>query len=463
MNPIKAKWSKLALATSLSFALLLSSPGLPAYGQQASQEQTVPNAASGQQENYSLFLQDKYKVVVGDSLTKGGFIQLVAQVLNYAPSEEATAPSFADLDKSNPYYPASAALYEQGILTASEVNADRPLDVFQAVFIAVKAAGLKELAYTYPQEKTDKTLAKLNLAPDVYLSKEAAQELAVAIDTGLVSPAFYEALRTNSAASKVFAEELLGKILAYRGQYKQYLGEVNDPDIYSKLIQAYNTSDIIEAPELQQIVNSALENGLVTGYNLKDSRFDSNFIDSLSLTYGHSNIEHALQLIGLLRSEGLNAKVQLEPKTSAFIHLAEWGEPTESDTNRLTQIDNGNYIFSAKEYDLSFEFNTVDDKNRFQPIVLQYAKKDSEDQAGLILGSWWQPLYYSLTEIADYEIIANNKIVGGPYYAQSFSLENDSQQIADGFRKLDPDLDILTYTFWVDKPFHNYLTGDDFK
>jgi hypothetical protein len=30
-------------------------------------------------------------------------------------------------------------------------------------------------------------------------------------------------------------------------------------------------------------VDEALERNLVTGYNLKDSRFDANFIDSLSL------------------------------------------------------------------------------------------------------------------------------------------------------------------------------------
>lgn len=461
MSTIKASLSKSILAASLSLAVLFAAPGQQAHGEAVSQAQVSQLSVHSPQENYALFLKEKFQIEIGDSITKGDFIQAVAQALNIRPSENAPLP-FTDLDAANPAYAASVALHEQGILTASEVHADRRLDVLQAAFIAVKAAGLKELAYTYPNDKVEAALSKLGLNPAAF-DFSAAQEIAAAVDNGLIAPAYYGIFSGNPPATKAFTEELLGKVLALKGQYKHYLGEVNDPDIYGKLAQAYRTSDIIEAPALQQIVNNALENGLVTGYNLKDSRFDPNFIDSLSLTYGHSNIEHALQLVGLLRSEGLNAKVQLEPKTSAFIHLAEWGKPEESETNKLTQIANGNYIFSVKEYDLSLEFENAGDKERFQSVILQYAKKNSEDQTGLIVHSWWQPLYYSLTEIDDYEIIANNKIVDGHYYAQSFTLQEDSESIAEGFRKLSPDIEVINYTFWVDKPFYHYLTGEDFK
>jgi hypothetical protein len=108
-------------------------------------------------------------------------------------------------------------------------------------------------------------------------------------------------------------------VLIFKDQYKHYIGNTNDDDIYTKLLDAYRTSNIIKAPELQTIVDSALKQNLATGYNLKDSRYNSNFIESLSLVYGHENINHAIQLIGLLRSEGIQAKVQFEPKTSAFI------------------------------------------------------------------------------------------------------------------------------------------------
>jgi hypothetical protein len=368
------------------------------------------------------------------------------------------------LDASSPYFEAAAALRGNGILSGSEVYASRELSAFQAVFIAVKAAGLSELAYSYPQSKTAGALAKLHLKTDAFQSVTASQEVAAAIDAGLVAPAYYKELKPGAPAKKAFVEQLLGQVLSVKGLYEHYIGRTSDADIYAKLIDSYRTSDVIEAPELEKVVNDALEQGLVTGYNLKDSRYDSNFIDSLMITYGHSDIKHAVQLIGLLRSEGIDAKVQFEPKTSAFVHLLEWGEPSPDNDNRYKKLDNGNYIASAKEYDISFEFKSTADKERFQPIILQYAKKNSDDTKGLIAGSWWQPLYYSPTEMKDYDIITNNKITGdGPYYAQSFSLNKDSEAIVAGFRKIAPKAHVSTYTFWVDRPFYNYLTGDDFK
>jgi len=95
----------------------------------------------------------------------------------------------------------------------------------------------------------------------------------------------------------------------------------------------------------------------------------------LSITYGHSDFKHALQLVGLLRSEKIKAKIQFEPKTSAFIYLKEWGEPGESDLYEVVEIENGNYIEYAKEYDLAFEFASAADKNRFDKIILSYARK----------------------------------------------------------------------------------------
>ncbi|MBW7459546.1 hypothetical protein K0U00_36360, partial [Paenibacillus sepulcri] len=285
-----------------------------------------------------------------------------------------------------------------------------------------------------------------------------------AVDTGLVAPSLYGELKPGALASKTFLEQLLGQVLVSKGLYEHYIGLTGDSDIYAKLIDAYSTSDVIEAPELETIVNGALEKGLVTGYNLKDSRYDPNFIDSLTITYGHSDIQHAVQLIGLLRSEGLQAKVQFEPKTSAFVHLLEWGEPAPDHDNHYKKLENGNYIASAKEYDISFEFATAADKQRFQPVVLAYAKKDSDDEPGLIAASWWQPLYYTQTKLKDYDLITNNKITGsGFYYAQSFSLNEQSAAIVQGFKAIDPAIDITTSTFWVDRPFYSYLKGDDFK
>lgn len=445
---------KLLLSLALGATLLLQ----PLAAQPVSALSTTAYNEQVSAAEYSAFLQDKYGILIKGQLTRGDFIRQVAAVL---PAQEAadTAAAFTDLDAKDSLYAAASKLYNQGILNGPAVEATRPLTNLAAILIAVRASDLKELAYSYPEDKADKALASLR-AHTASFSLKTKQELAAAIDTGLLPEAYLSQLTLSQAASAELTQVLLGNILSFNGQYKHYIGSISDSDIYTKLQDAYRTSNIIQIPNLQNVVDSALKQNIVTGYNLKDSRYDANFIHSLSITYGHSDLKHAIQLIGLLRSEGLDGKVQLEPKTSAFIHLKEWGEPYESETAKVVQIENGNYITYAKEYDLQFEFQSAADKAAFQDIILTYAKKNEKDQAGLIAGSWWQPLYYSLTKLDDYKVIANNKIVDGHYYAQAFSLADQAQAVKDGFSKVDPTVKVESYTFWVDAPFFNYLNGE---
>ncbi|MFH5186526.1 hypothetical protein ACHHV8_30105 [Paenibacillus sp. TAB 01] len=456
--PVMKKHSRRLVSLSLGTAFLLTAwlSSTPAYAEEQH------GASQPSVSEYRQYLQDNYAITLPSTLTRGDFIQDVAKTLRLEPA--AADGKFDDLQPGEPLYAAALALNQRGILTSSSVAASQPLTEEAAVFIALKAADLKELAYTYPEAKAASALTKLHIdypnGNGHALTLQAAQELAAAVDTGLLPAAYYDGFRLGQPASDEFSAVLLGQLLSFKGEYKNYLGSVNDADIYSKLYKAYKAENLIQVSELQSVVDEALKQNLVTGYNLKDSRFSANFDAKLSLTYGHDDITHAVQLIGLLRSEGIEAKVQLEPKTSAFIYLKEWGEPKQTDSYKVVQIENGNFIAYAKEYDIAFEFNTSEQKAKFQELVFQYAKKNSEDAPGLIASSWWQPLYYSLTEIQDYKEIANNKITKGPYYAQSFSLPNQTETIAAGLKKLSPDVQVESYRFWVDTPFYNYLLGD---
>ncbi|MHA7962607.1 hypothetical protein ACX93W_00580 [Paenibacillus sp. CAU 1782] len=404
---------------------------------------------------YGQFLQEKYGVKLPAKPTKGDFIEAAAAILGYEGA--AGSAEFSDLKAGDKLYGPASALFESGVLKGPSVGGDQPLTNAVAVSIALRAADLKELAYTYPADKVERSLAPLGITGKG-LGTHVAQELAAAVDTGLLPASEYADFNAKGAVDGDLANVLLGKVLESKGLYKQYIGYVYDADIVTKLHAAYATSDIIDAPKLQALVNEALEQELITGYNLKDTRFDSHFIDSLKLTYGHSNLKHAVQLIGLLRSEGLNAKVQFEPKTSAYLHLQEWGDPGPN----VVQIENGNFIAYAKEYDLVFEFANVKDKAKFQDVIFAYAKKNEADQTGLIAGSWWQPLYFSPTEIDGYEIITNNLITDpdSPYTVHPFSLNENSEKVIEGFKAIDPDAVITPYQFWVDVPFFNYLHGE---
>src|SRR5690606_14485921 len=396
-------------------------------------------AAAPTAKEYGTFLSAKYDITVNEHATKGQFIQYVADLL---PGEATkTDYRFNDVESSNEHYAAVAELYEKGHLTGTTIQADQQLQPWIAAIIAVRAAGLKELAATYTTETIDAALANINsTSSDWY--RHVAQELAVAIDNGIIPEQYYDEFDSNKPASAEFVQYILGEITSYNGNYKNYIDNSTDANLISELIAAYNTADIIQVSELQEIVDAALEQNIITGYNFKDARFEANFVDEYALTYGHSDLTHAIQLIGLLRSEGLEAKVQLEPKTSAFLYLKEWGEPEQSESFQVKQIANGNYVAYSKEYDLSFEFNSIEDKEKFQKIIIDYAKKDADDEPGLIVNSWWQPLYYSNTELDEYVTISNNKLTLGNYYAQTFSLNEQVESIAAGFKEVNPEVEV---------------------
>ena len=470
------------LPIPLAAALLLSVPAVSAADGAAviitgsgssaasgSASTAVSTAAHGPAQetaaDYALFLKDKFGIRFSSAPTKGDFIAATAAALRLQTGEDAEAAAsadavFDDVPVSSPYYEAAAALRREGIISAGKLNPQAPLSAINAAQIAVKASGLKELAYTYPADKADRTLAPFNLSAAL-LGLQGAQELAAAIDAGLVPAGQYHLIRERGTATGEYAAWLLGKTLETLGEYKRYIGWVSDANILNELLNAYQASGIVKAPELQAIGDRALEENLITGYTIRDSRYESNFIDELTITYAHADIRHALQLIALLRSEGIDAKVQYEPRTSAFVYLKEWGEPGESEYYEVRQIANGNYIEYAKEYELIFEFRSAADRDRFDGIILQYAKKNEADQPGLIYGSWWQPLYYSIVRPAgDYKEIANNKLSDGRYYLESFSLVEQADDVAEAFQTDEPGIAYSTYTFWTNAAFYRYLNGE---
>ena len=198
--------------------------------------------------DYALFLKDKFGIAFGDAPTKGDFIAATAAALRLETGEDAETADgaeaaaaaddavFDDVPASSVYYAAAAALYREGIISGGTVNPQAPLTAINAAQIAVKAAGLKELAYTYPADKADRTLAPFNLSAAL-LGLQGAQELAAAIDTGLVPADHYDLIRERGTATAEYAAVLLGKTLESRGAYKRYIGWVSDDNILNELLE----------------------------------------------------------------------------------------------------------------------------------------------------------------------------------------------------------------------------------
>lgn len=327
----------------------------------------------------------------------------------------------------------------------------------ELILTAVHMANMDELGYSYPEEKADAALQDwTNLPQDLELARK--QELAAAVDSGLL-PADLNGIDLQAPVSAELAADMMGRVLEVTGQYKHFLGSTEDPDIYSDVLYFWNSFDQVSKPDLQEPANEMIIDGVITGYNVKRLANDSMADPDNTIIYGHSNIDHAMQLIALMRSEDLEADVQLEPKTSAYLYLADWGEPTESPGFQVDPLDDGNYIAFAKEYDLVFEFEDPADKEQFDAVIKQYAKKNEADQPGLILGSWWQPLYSSTEPIEEYVQVINNVASDEGYFIQSFSLP-DNQESVDQFAAAFPDSQVDTVDTWVNQAFHNYMLGE---
>ena len=364
--------------------------------------------------------------------------------------------SFTDTVDQDQFVSAAESIAGE-VETPTEIDADG-FTGLEAVLTSLYYANLDELALTYSEDKAADAIAVLADAPQD-LAFEQQQELAAAIDTGLLET---DCLSVDLAApaSADFANYLLGRTLVFTGQYENFLGYASDSDIYNRLIYTWNSFDQVLTPELQASANELIREGIITGYNLKRETLNANFDTDLTIIYGHANIEHAVQLIGLLRSEDLDARVLLEPKTSAFLYLAEWGEPGTSPEFHVEPLDDGNYIAYAKEYDLAFEFETAEDRDRFDAIIKEFAKKDEDGEPGLIISSWFQPLYSSRTEIEGYTAVRNNVVHVGQFYLQSFSLTENSDTIIERFEESYPDAEVEVYDLWVNEAFHNYLLGE---
>lgn len=330
------------------------------------------------------------------------------------------------------------------------------LTALEAVLTALYYVNVDELGYTYPADKVAAALDGWDVAD---LAFERQQELAAALDAGLLVDSC-QGLDLQGEATADLANYLVYRSLIFTGQYKHYLGYTSDPDIYNRVYFTWNSFDQMLMPDFQIPANELVKQGVITGYNVKRNDLNARFDPDLAIVYGHANIAHAIQLIGLLRSESINAKVLLEPKTSAFLYLAEWGEPSSSPEFQVEPLDDGNYIAYAKEYDLAFEFDNEADMLRFDAIIKAYAKKNEADQPGLLLGSWWQPLYSARVPVEDYIAVKNNVAIGPEVYIQSFSLIEDSEQVAQEFAAAYPDAEVTTWDLWVNVAFHNYLLGE---
>lgn len=354
-------------------------------------------------------------------------------------------------------------------LGAAKTSGTGDLTVQEAVKAAVIAAGMENLALTYTAPDISKGVERLMSYGVEGISEDYIPYVAAALDTD-IAMSTYDFGGTLDAAT---ADGLLMAAVNVSGRGRNFLGNVSDPDIYAKLQAVWASFTNFDDQTLSDLGAQLVIQGASTGYGLKYDGYNARFLPEYTLQYGHSDITHAVQLIGLLNSEGIDAKVQLEPKVSIYEYMTDWGDPTAvkaTPTYELREIGDGRWLCYAMEYDLKLEFDTVADKETFHSVVENYAKKydDRVDENGkptvpLLTGSWWQPLYSSTVSISGYELLKDNVIYDGAYSIHPFSLPENTDKIAAVVAKEAPTLSVESSDLYVNPAFYHYITGSDYQ
>lgn len=308
---------------------------------------------------------------------------------------------------------------------------------------AIEKLKLQELAKTYPKEKIEKSLKGYkNIKTE---SSEALSHKAVLVDLNITSVEMLN--KKNYSTITEYVSDFLDN-------NENSLGNISDKNIFEKVLVKWNDTVPAKDNLLLEKLNVALANGLMTGYNLKNINSYANFDKALSVSYGHNDITHAIQLIALLKSEGVDAKVQLEPKTSAFLHNPNWGTPNYDHII----LEDGKIVVTPTEYDLKFQFANNNDKIKFTKLVDLYAKKDSKDQEGLIYKSWWQP-FIQTDKIEGYQMLISHLVKNGDFEANVLTLPKNSKAFVD-FMKKGSNLKVTTQEVWVNPAFYRFMEGD---
>ncbi len=308
---------------------------------------------------------------------------------------------------------------------------------------AIEKLRLEELAKTYPKKKIEKSLKGYKNIKNE--SSEALSQKAVLVDLNITSVEMLN--KKNYSTISEYVSDFLDNS-------ENSLGDISDKNIFEKVLVKWNNVVPAKDDLLLGKLNVALASGLMTGYNLKDINNYANFDKNLSVSYGHNNITHAIQLIALLKGEGIEAKVQLEPKTSAFLHNPNWGAPNYDHII----LEDGKIVVTPTEYDLKLQFANFEDKIKFTKLVDRYAKKDSKDQEGLIYKSWWQP-FIQTDKIEGYKMLTSHLVRNGNFEANVLTLPKNSKAFVD-FMKTDSNLEVKTEEVWVNPAFYRFMEGD---
>jgi hypothetical protein len=338
---------------------------------------------------------------------------------------------------------------------------------FNVMKVMIDATSLTKLAATYTDAKASARLAKEDISG---ITGDTAKYLACALDASLILPSAAKELVETGIVNSDMATYLLMNVAQANGSARNYIGNVYDADILQNISEVFDGFSLYSDGNLDAIGARAVQDKASTGYNLKIDSKDAKFIPSLTIQYGHCDEIHLKQLVVLLKSEGIDAKIQIEPKVSIYEYLLDWGPvPEPSPFYMVEKFSDDLYLVHAVEYDAKFEFTSSADLKEFDSIINTYSKKNEENQkegsqVKLIEGAWWQPLYsatFNPDETA-YKEIVDCVLAEDGYSIHPFSVLENSNDLSTKLEDLSG-IPVQQNPLFVNNAFYRYITGEDFQ
>ena len=349
-------------------------------------------------------------------------------------------------------------------LTVAEIT-----DGADPVVAIIEATNFTKFALTYSEEKAASRLQAYGIDD---LGNFDARYVACALDSYLIDKADFKALvSSNNAISQDLAYNITMEVARELGLARNYIGKISNPDILAKVADAFNELYMYSDGTLDKLGATLVQEKSSTGFNIKQDGYNANFLPQLTIKYGHCEENHLKQLISLLNSEDIDAKIQIEPKTSSYEYLKEWGPfPETTPEYRVEQYSDDLALVFAIEYDVMFEFDTEEGMMKFDSIINEYSKKNGVNQeegstVKLLDGAWWQPLYSTSVENIDdsaYTLIYDNVATKAGYSIHPYSLVEGSAKLEAEMEALSG-LDTVAKPLYVNNAFYRYITGTSWE
>jgi hypothetical protein len=308
---------------------------------------------------------------------------------------------------------------------------------------AVDQLDFEKLQHTFSEAKIERLLDGQAGA----LSADIKQAAAVLISLGAIDAG-------DLAHPDLSAQKLETYIQITNANHPALIGRIGDAALLSRMSAQHDYETLLAATKFIAVLSEDLSNGVITGYDLRMKGVYDHFPKARTFVYSHSSLLHMRQLVSLLNSEGIGAWLYITPKVSAFLYRDDWG--TASDN--VVTLPSGVRVVQGREMAVLFLFDSASDRRRLHDVVTRYAKKDSDDESGLLEDSWWQPFYYTDSPLEGFEPISLIVVASDTHEATLTVLEEKSEDVLESLA--DNPWPTRVDRVWVNPAFYRFLGGD---